>query len=301
MTRILSGGFAALLVAAIAAAPAAMAKSFAEMFPQYQDIDQGAKDELGRLDYRQGEVTLGDGIAKLNVPEGYYFLGPADARIVLEEFWGNPPSEGTLGMIFPADTTPFHSDGWGLEVTFDPIGYVSDEDATTIDYAGLLADMQRDVRTANKARKEQGFDEVELLGWAEPPTYDPESRKLHWAKELHFSSVEGNTLNFNVRALGRKGVLVMNFIAHMEALPQVKAALPEVLAMSDFTPGNTYADFDPGVDTVAAVGIGGLIAGKALAKTGLLVVLLAFLKKGIFLVVVPILWLWNRLTGRRSA
>ena len=46
----------------------------------------------------------------------------------------------------------------------------------------------------------------------------------------------------------------------------------------EFNEGNTYADFDPDIDEIAAYGIGGLIAGKVLAKVGLLAGLLKFVK-----------------------
>ena len=70
--------------------------------------------------------------------------------------------------------------------------------------------------------------------------------------------------------------------------------------MISFTQGNRYSDYLPGTDTVAAVGIGGLIAGKAAAKAGLLVLLLAFLKKGAVLVLLPLFWLKNKLFGRKD-
>jgi uncharacterized membrane-anchored protein len=44
----------------------------------------------------------------------------------------------------------------------------------------------------------------------------------------------------------------------------------------------------PGADKVAAYGIGGLIAGKALTKLGFFALALAFLKKGWILVVLAL-------------
>ena len=41
----------------------------------------------------------------------------------------------------------------------------------------------------------------------------------------------------------------------------------------------TYSEFNPDIDTVAAYGIGGLIAGKVLAKAGVLAAGLVLLKK----------------------
>ncbi len=81
-------------------------------------------------------------------------------------------------------------------------------------------------------------------------------------------------------------MLVVNFIAGMDQFDDVKAAVPEVLGMVNFTEDNRYSAFDPKIDTVAAVGIGGLIAGKVMAKTGLLAMGLVLLKK--FCVVLPL-------------
>ena len=48
------------------------------------------------------------------------------------------------------------------------------------------------------------------------------------------------------------------------------------------------------MDKIAAYGIGGLVAGKVLAKTGMLAVGLIFLKKFWFVLFLPLLWLRNR-------
>ncbi|MEJ2022478.1 MAG: DUF2167 domain-containing protein, partial [Maritimibacter sp.] len=168
------------------------------------------------------------------------------------------------------------------------------------DYNDLLKQMQADARESSKWREENGYDSIELLGWAEPPRYDQTERKLYWAKELQFGGDELHTLNYNIRALGREGVLILNVIASMEQLDEVRAATPDLLAMTSFTEGNRYIDFKPDLDKVAAVGIGGLIAGKVVAKTGFLIVLLAFLKKGFVLLLLPLIWLKNLFTGRRT-
>ena len=73
-----------------------------------------------------------------------------------------------------------------------------------------------------------------------------------------------------------------------------------MLALASFRDGARYGDFDASIDEIAAVGIGGLIAGKVLAKAGFLVLALAFLKKGGFLLVLLLAPIWRFLTGRRN-
>ena len=70
----------------------------------------------------------------------------------------------------------------------------------------------------------------------------------------------------------------MNAISDITVLPKVKNDINEVLAAVNFTDGNRYADFDSNIDKVAAIGIGGLIAGKVLSKGGFLVLLAKFWK-----------------------
>lgn len=228
-----------------------------------------------------GKVSLADDVASLNVPDSFYYLNKEDSRKVLEEIWGNPPgaANSLLGMLFPADITPFDGHAWGVTIEYEQDGYVSDEDAGDIDYSELLEQMRSDTKIASGERVEQGYDAISLIGWAEPPHYESQTNKLYWAKEIKFGSAEENTLNYNIRVLGRNGVLVLNFIAGISQLNEISRNKDTVLAMADFNQGSRYADFDPDLDEVAAYGIGALVAGKVVAKTGLIAAAIIFLKK----------------------
>jgi uncharacterized membrane-anchored protein len=81
-----------------------------------------------------------------------------------------------------------------------------------------------------------------------------------------------------VRVLGRKGVVVLNAVASMTELPDVEKSITPVLSSFTYSDGNTYADFNPDIDEVAAWTIGGLVAGKVLAKVGVLAFLLKYIK-----------------------
>ncbi len=247
------------------------------------------------MEKQTGEITIADGAANISVPDNYFFLGAQDANTVLVDFWGNPPGSPVLGMLFPADTTPFDENGWAVTVEYEQDGYVSDEDADSIDYSELLSEMQSSTREESKERIAQGYEPIELVGWAKAPYYDQASHKLHWAKELKFGEMEENTLNYNIRVLGRKGVLVLNFIAGMSQLDEINSQLEQVVAMANFNQGSKYADFDPSVDEMAAYGVGALVAGKVLAKTGFLAALLLFLKKFGIYILIGLAWLSKKL------
>ena len=153
-----------------------------------------------------------------------------------------------LGILFPAGATPFEGDSWGVTIEYQQDGYVTDEDADEINYDDLLAQMQEDTQLSSEERVTQGYEAISLIGWAAKPYYDEASNKLHWAKELKFGDTPVNTLNYNIRVLGRKGVLVLNFIAGMDQLPLINQNLDTVLTMADFKEGSKYADFNPEID-----------------------------------------------------
>lgn len=162
-----------------------------------------------RLKYQQGEIPLRSGLATLKLTTAFRYLDPAGAETVLNGIWGNPPSpEKPLGMIVPADFDPFSDQTWCVVIRYQEDGYVKDDDAEKINYTKLLKEMQEGVREASAQRVKEGYPPIELVGWAAAPRYDQQTHKFYWAKELKFGDgKEGNTLNYNLRVLGRSGIL----------------------------------------------------------------------------------------------
>ncbi|AII52777.1 DUF2167 domain-containing protein [Hymenobacter sp. APR13] len=229
------------------------------------------------LHYQTGLITLPDGLGSITVPTGFRYLDAKQSEYVLTKLWGNPDGE-SLGMLFPADRGPLDENNWAFAVEYDPSGYVEDTDAAEIDYDDLLEDMKEATEESNAEREEAGFGRIMLIGWASKPFYDAKLNVLHWAKELRFAGTDYNTLNYNVRVLGRKGVLNLNAIGDMGQLPEIRRSIPQMIKSVEFAQGQQYADFDPKIDEVAAYGIGGLVAGKVLAKVGAFALLAKFWK-----------------------
>ncbi|OGX89367.1 DUF2167 domain-containing protein [Hymenobacter coccineus] len=232
------------------------------------------------LRFQHGRVTLPGGVAALTVPPGFRYLDSAQSAYVLHKFWDNPRAE-SLGMLFPDSLGPLSDGAWAYNINYNPMGYVKDDDAGYIDADELLETLQQDAEEDNPARIKAGYQPVHVYGWGAAPYYDPQQHALHWAKLLRFGSGLDQTLNYNVRVLGRKGVLVFNAIAGPEQLAAVRASIPGLLANVQFTKGQQYTDYSAGLDEVAAYSIGGLVAGKVLAKVGLFALATKFWKLGL--------------------
>ncbi len=236
-------------------------------------------DEIeANLNYQHGVIELESGNATISVPEGFGFLDKEQANYVLTDLWGNMEDETILGLLVPENRGVMDDHSWLFTVSFEEMGYVEDEDADDIDYDDLLEELQEDTRVSNEQRAELGYQTVELVGWAASPHYDANAKVLHWAKELRFEGDSINTLNYNLRVLGRKGVFVLNAVASMPELEEVESNIDNVLTSVSFKEGHRYADFLPEVDEVAAWTVGGLVAGKVLAKAGFFAIILKFWK-----------------------
>jgi uncharacterized membrane-anchored protein len=225
---------------------------------------------------------------------------------VLADLWGNPPeqSSGTLGMLVPKNVDLLSESSWAVVITYDEDGHVKDDDAEKINYTDLLKQMQDSTRQASAERQKKGYESIELVGWAAPPKYDHEGKKLYWAKELAFGAEPEHTLNYNIRILGRKGVLVLNAVAARKDMPLIEAATPDLLAAVSFDKGNRYEDFDKSTDKMATYGLAALVAGGVAAKMGLFkglwIGILAF-KKFIIAGVIGLVALVKRFFSKRAA
>lgn len=256
-----------------------------------------------QLEYKRGRVVLPGNIATLDVPENFRYLSPEHADKILVEAWGNPPGTKTLGMLFPSDVSPLAEEGWGVVITYTEDGHVDDSDAGGIDYEEMLKQMKEDTAENNKERVKQGYQPLTLHGWAAAPHYDATAHKLYWARELSVAGAPQHTLNYDVRMLGRKGVLSFNAIAGMSRLGDIEESMKQVMVFSDFNAGQRYADFDSKTDDLAAYGIGALVAGKVAAKVGLFKLILGAIlaaKKLVIVAVIAVGGVIARLLGRKK-
>jgi uncharacterized membrane-anchored protein len=313
----------AVLAAVLCAAPIASAAADPKTAPtsaQAPSAAQAAAAEkaerdrmiavLKSLHPQTGAVSVPGTDAKLQMGDRYYFLDSADARKVLVDLWGNRPEEvsNVLGMFIAKGQNAVDAP-WGAVVTWKGDGFVSDKDAKKTDYAKLLKDMQASDAEDNKERTKAGFSTISVVGWAQTPVYDSSHHTLIWARELAVSDRTQHTLNYDIRVLGRKGVLSLNVVGGMKDLKDIQTIADSVRDTVAFDPGFRYQDYKDG-DKRAAYGVAGLLAagvGLAVAKkAGLLGVILLFGKKFIVLILAAFggagAWIsrqWKKITGRR--
>ncbi len=243
------------------------------------------------LQFRSGEIAIPEARAHFNLDGEFRYLDKADARRVLEDMWGNPPDDSVLGMIVPRSPGLSEPESWAVVVTWSDDGYVSDEDASKIDYDDLLKTMQAETRDSNPERVKAGYGSLDLVGWAVPPRYEAGSKKLYWARELAFNDQPDHTLNYDIRVLGRHGYLSLNAVSGMSELATVREGMDKLLPMAEFDQGARYADHNPSTDKVAAYGVATLIGGGLAAKAGLFAKLGLLLAKFWKLLLIGVLFL----------
>jgi len=254
------------------------------------------------LKYQTGTIVLPNKVATLHLGEKYRYLDPNETNKLLMA-WGNESDTTTQGTIIANDVDPWSESGWAVILTYDDDGHIDDSDAAEIDYDDMLKDMKEGTEDYNAERKKAGFEAVHLVGWAEKPHYDASAKKLYWAKELNFEGTSGNTLNYDVRVLGREGVLSMNAVATMNSLEQIRGEMRPLIEVAEFNEGYRYGEFNAKTDRVAEYGLAALIAAGVGAKLGLFAKLGVFLlamKKFIIIGIVALGAFLKRLFGKKD-
>lgn len=247
-----------------------------EEMPELSAEDLALLQQYAAIDWQSGpvKVALG-GIASIDLPSGYSFTAAAGAQDLLE-LYGNPRNSAVLGAIVPES----EDEDWTIIFQFKDIGYVDDSDRDDLDAEELISAFRAGIEPSNAQRRAMGAEEMRSMNWAEKPFYDPETNNLTWALDVAFPS--GNSINYDIRLLGRRGVMEVTLVGDPETYTSAVPKAKQILAGYSFNAGSQYAEWKQG-DKMAAVGLTGLVAGGvaiAAAKTGLLAKLGLLLAKG---------------------
>jgi len=256
-------------------APCAHAEDAAPRDMAAAEVDAAFAAARGVAQVGPAQVALRDQ-AQLNLPDGYVFIPPPEAERVMTAL-GNTVDSTFLGLVFPQG-----KENWFVVAEYEPSGFIKDDDAKDWDVDKLFDDIKKGTEAANERRRDDGFSELDVVGWIERPQYDALTHRLVWslsAKDRSAAADEPQTINYNTYVLGREGYVSLNLVTDSDAIDVAKEHAKELLAVTEFQSGKTYADFAPSTDKVAAYGIAALIGGLAAKKLGLFALGAAFLAK----------------------
>ena len=195
------------------------------------------------LKFHSGKLRFSDQSIRMKVPEGHFFIEPDQARFILENIWGNIPDEEVLGMIVRSDFVPSNiNNDYSFVISYAPIGYVSSEKQKEFDHLELLNNIREQLQEANEKRLEQGFNALQVENWVMIPYFDDYKKALYWATELKVNGSDESLVNYNLRLLGKNGVLKINAVGTMDQLPAIKKVLPFILSQSEFMEGFRHSD-----------------------------------------------------------
>ncbi|HEU4931582.1 MAG TPA: DUF2167 domain-containing protein [Pyrinomonadaceae bacterium] len=198
---------------------------------------------------------------EVKVPEGYVFAGARDTRTIMEAN-RNPITNRELGFIAPA------GESWFAVFEFDDVGYVKDDEKSSLDANAIFESIKKGTEEGNKERVRRGWPTMTVIGWETAPRYDETTHNLEWA--FRAESEGSPVINHNTRLLGRGGVMEVTLVTDPETLAETLPKFKTMLQGFEFKQGHKYAEFRSG-DKTAAYGLTGLIvAGGAAAavKTG---------------------------------
>jgi uncharacterized membrane-anchored protein len=236
----------------------------------------------------QGAVA---GRASIAVPQGYLFLGADDTSRFLT-LLENLPSPDSYTLA-PADL------GWFAIFDFSDSGYIKDDEK--IDPDAILETLKEGTARANAERRQRGFPTLALEGWAVPPHYDGETKRLEWATRLRAD--DDVSVNYMIRILGRTGVMNATLVSDPQSLDADVRAFKSALTSFSFNPGERYSEFRVG-DKIAEYGLTGLIVGgaaAAAAKAGVFKVIGKFAIYIFAAVAAAFGGIFRWLTGRRKS
>ena len=218
-------------------------------------------------------AKLGD-IAEVEIPKGFLFADGNGARKYME-MAQNPTSGSELGLIAPES----ENETWFVLFEFGNVGFVKDDDKSSLDESAILKTIQEATEKANEERRKRNWKPFHVSGWHTLPFYDSQTNNLTWAVNGSEDNNENPIVNYSVRVLGRRGTMDVDLVMEPKDLVSVEPKFKQLMSGFHFTGGNRYADFVQG-DKLAGYGLTALIAGGATAvaiKTGLFAKLWKFL------------------------
>ena len=234
--------------------------------------NESANAIIEQVNWQPGpSIASMDKIAEIRIPGGYVFANGKDTKLLMDAM-GNPPTDKEIGFFSPETMD------WYVAFDFDVIGYVKDDEKSSLDSDAMLESIRRGTEESNKIRRERGFTGLHITGWETPPNYNEDTHNLEWAIKGEDDNGE-LFVNHNTRILGRNGVMSVTLVVDPISLSRVLPTFREHMKGFSYQSGQKYAEFRKG-DKIAKYGLTALVVGGAAAVA---------VKTGIFK------WLWKLL------
>ena len=183
-------------------------------------------------------------------------------------------------------------EGYSIYIDYINEGYTSLEDWNDVDPKKLLQDM-----------KSTAKEDVKNITWLIEPKIFKETN-VTYSYKVEWINAE-DSIESRILTLGRKGHNDISLVASQEnfSATELEDFAIEFANTIKFNDGFKYADYKTG-DKVAALGIGGLVAGtlglKVLAKLGIFAKLLPFLKSFWWIILFPLVFIANLFNGKNK-
>jgi uncharacterized membrane-anchored protein len=228
-----------------------------------------------QVNWQQGPLTAQLGSeAKIEIPKGYLFADPAEAKKFLE-LTHNLPSGNELGILRPVGGR------WFVIFEFNDAGYIKDDEKKSLDADAILESLKKNTEAGNEVRKQNGWSTLRVTDWVVKPHYDEETHNLEWSIEC-VDEKGSASVNLSTRYLGRKGYMSVELVGFPNEVSTVLPVFRRVLGGFAYNPESDYRAFRSG-DKVAKYGLSALVLGGTagvLAKTGMLKAIWKFILVG---------------------
>jgi len=234
---------------------------------------------LAAIEWLDGKADTHIGsVARFTIPSRCRFTGPTGARSFMEATHNPRVGQEEGVLLCPAFNSG--TEQWFVVFSYDPCGYVHDDEGKSLDPDRILESIRRDTEESNTERRSRGWSALSIAGWARPPFYDPVSHNLTWSTQARSDSRV--VVNHSVRLLGRGGVLSADLVISPSQLAASMSEFDTVIVGTSFLHGHTYSEWRSGEKT-APYGLAVLVGGggsATAAKPGLFGKLWKFLAAG---------------------
>lgn len=201
---------------------------------------------------RSGLIPLGDGGLSINVPSGYRFYGPEEARAYLQRANQIAPSGDIYGLLARTGQDIRAPGTWATVISYDDVGYVQPATASGLSDANF----ETQVRDARRTQR-RTFE-----GFAAAPSFSAEMPYLAWAERVAApGGAGGKDLRYEQKVLGREGVACLTSIGSADQMTEIAAAAADIRGMLSFPEGKRHGDFQAASDAVSSYSVPGLVTG----------------------------------------